>query len=275
MYSLKNKVLVITGASSGIGKALAFAAHKRGASIAICSRSSDKLQEAFANIQSDNILIRQVDVSKESDCRNFINDTIEKFGKIDVLLNNAGISMRALFEDVDVAVIKELMEVNFYGAMYCTKYSLPHILKSKGVIAGISSVAGYRGLPGRTGYSASKFALQGFLESLRTELLRTGVHVMWVSPGFTSSNIRKVARASDGSQQKETPLDEKKLMSAEECAEIVLDSIQKRKRTVIMTLQGKMTTFVNKLFPGFVDGQVYKHFLEEPDSPLRKYETND
>lgn len=275
MYTLKDKVVLVTGASSGIGKALAMAAISRGAKVAVCARNIAKLEEVFATVSSERILMIQADVSKEEDCKSFISTVVEKWGRIDVLLNNAGISMRALFEDVDLSVVKELMDINFWGAVYCTKYALKHILEAKGVILGVSSIAGYRGLPGRMAYSSSKFALQGFLESLRTELLHTGVHVMWVCPGFTESNIRKVARSSDGSYQQESPLKEEKLMSAEEVAERCMKGIEKRKRTLVMTFQGKLTVFVNKLFPGFADKQVYKHFLHEPDSPLRKYETND
>src|SRR5262249_42808952 len=157
--------------------------------------------------------------------------------------------MRALFEDVDIDVIKELMDVNFWGTVNCTKYALPSILERKGVIVGVSSVAGYRGLPGRTGYSASKLSMQGFRGSLLPELLEAGVHVMWVSPGFTASNIRNVARNSQGKAQAETPLDESKLMSAATCAGIILDSIEKRNRTVVMTSQGKLAVWVNKLLP--------------------------
>lgn len=155
--------------------------------------------------------------------------------------------------------------------MYCTKRAIPYLLKSKGVVTGISSIAGYRGLPGRTGYSASKFAMQGFLEALRTELLHTGVHVMWVSPGFTASNIRNVARVADGSSQAETPLDEGKLMTAETCAKHVLDAAESRKRHVVLTGQGKLVVWLSKLLPSLADKMVYKHFLSEPDSPLKKY----
>jgi short-subunit dehydrogenase len=274
MYLLNGKVIVITGASSGIGKALAFEALKKGAQVALCARNVNTLKELYGNMDESNVFYMPVDVSKEEDCRNFMNAVVDKWGRIDVLINNAGISMRALFEDVDTKVIRELMEINFFGAVYCTKYALPSILKNKGVIVGISSIAGYRGLPARTGYSASKFALQGFLESLRTELLYTGTNVMWVCPGFTSSNIRNVARSSDGSAQGETPLNEGKLMTAEECAEIILTAIKKRKRTVVMTFLGKLTVWVNKLFPAFADKSVYNHFLKEPDSPLKKYNTN-
>jgi short-subunit dehydrogenase len=212
----------------------------------------------------------KADVSIEADCKAFIDAVVSHWGGVDVLINNAGISMRALFADADLSVIKELMDVNFWGTVYCTKYALPFVTKSKGVIAGVSSIAGYRGLPGRTGYSSSKFAMQGFLEALRTELLYTGVHVMWVSPGFTASNIRNVARSKDGSAQAETPLDEGKLMSAEECARIIMDGVVNRKRTIVMTTQGKLAVWLNKLFPSIADKLVFNHFLKEPDSPLKR-----
>jgi short-subunit dehydrogenase len=268
--SLINKIIVISGGSSGIGKALAETALARGARVAVCARNIDKLSSRFNS--SDKILFFKADVSKEADCCAFIDAVIAKWGGVDVLINNAGISMRALFEEVNLAVIKELMDVNFWGAVYCTKFVMPAIMRSRGVIASVSSIAGYRGLPGRTGYSSSKFALQGFMEALRTEMLHTGVHVMWVSPGFTSSNIRNAARTSDGSAQAETPLDERKLMSAEECARIIMDGIEKRKRTIVMTTQGKLAVWLNKLFPALADKMVYKHFLKEADSPLKKYE---
>lgn len=274
MYSLKDKVVVITGASSGIGKALADIAYNKGAKVAACARNLEKLNDSFSSYESSRLLTSSVDVSSESDCEAFINSIVDKWGSVDVLINNAGISMRALFEDTKIEVIKELMNINFFGAVHCTKYALPHIIKAKGAIIGVSSIAGYRGLPARTGYSASKFALQGFLEALRTELLYTGVNVMWVSPGFTASNIRNTARSHDGSAQGETPLDEKKLMSAEECADIIISAIENKKRSKIMTLLGKMTVWVNYIMPSFVDKQSFKRFSEEPDSPLKKYNPN-
>ncbi|HTN47659.1 MAG TPA: SDR family oxidoreductase [Flavipsychrobacter sp.] len=271
MYDLKDKIMVITGASSGIGKALALEALARGAKVALCARSIGKLQEIFR--EGSTILLCKADVSKEEDCKTFIDKTLQKFGRIDVLINNAGISMRALFDEVDLAVIKELMDINFWGAVYCAKYALPSVMEHKGVIASISSIAGYRGLPGRTGYSASKFAMQGFMEALRTELLNTGTSVLWFCPGFTASNIRNVARAADGSSQGETPLAESKLMSAETSARIMMDGIEQRKRNIVMTAQGKITVWLNKLLPGLADRLVYKHFLKEPGSPLQKYES--
>lgn len=275
MFSIKDKVVLVTGASSGIGKALGHTALQHGAKLAVCARNMKKLEETFLGISPEQILLVEADVSKEADCERFINSTINKWGRVDVLINNAGISMRALFEVADLEVIKELMDINFWGTVYCTKYALPSIRKNKGVIVGVSSIAGFRGLPARTGYSASKFAMQGFLEALKTELLATGVHVMWVSPGFTASNIRNVALSADGSKQKETPLDEGKLMSAEDCATLIIKAIEGKKRTLVMTSQGKLTVWLNKLFPGIADKLVYKHFLNEPESPLYYYnETN-
>ncbi len=272
MSAFNNKIIVITGASSGIGRALAEDALKRGAKVAVCARNMEKLREIF--VSGDQILTFQADVSRENDCKAFIDAVIGKWGGVDILINNAGISMRALFEDADLCVIRELMDINFWGTVYCTKYALPSIRERKGAVIGVSSIAGYRGLPGRTGYSSSKFAMQGFMEALRTELLNTGAHVMWVCPGFTSSNIRNVARGADGNSQKETPLNESQLMSAEECAAIILNAVAKRKRTVVMTSQGKLTVLINKLFPALADKLVYKHFLKEPGSPLAKYETS-
>ncbi len=267
--AFSGKVVVITGGSSGIGKALALASLARGAKVAVCGRSVEKLETALG--KNDNLFCVKADVSREEDCKNYMDAVVKKWSQIDVLINNAGISMRALFEEADLSVLKELMDINFWGAVYCTKFALPYIKKQKGVILGVSSIAGNRGLPCRTGYSASKFALQGFLESLRTELLQTGVHVMWVCPGFIASNIRNVARGANGSAQGETPLDESKLMSAEECARIILNGIERRKRTIVMTAQGKLTVLINKLFPSLADSMVFKHFLNEPDSPLKGY----
>lgn len=269
MYSLKDKVVVITGASSGIGKALGEAALKRGARLAVCGRNEKSLNDAFGNYAD--VLCVKADVSKEVDCEAFMAAVLNRWGRIDVLINNAGISMRAMFEYADLKVIRELMDINFWGTVYCTKFALPSVRQNKGVIVGVSSIAGYRGLPARTGYSASKHAMQGFLEALRTELLRTGAHVMWVCPGFTSSNIRNVARTADGSAQAETPLDESKLMSAEECSELIWKGVEKRKRTIVMTMQGKLTVWVNKLLPKLADKLVFNHFLSENDSPLRNY----
>jgi short-subunit dehydrogenase len=171
--------------------------------------------------------------------------------------------MRALVKDLDVEVIRKVMDVNFFGAVYCTKYALPHIVERKGSIVGISSIAGYRGLPGRSGYSASKFALQGWLESLRTELLDDKVNVMWVSPGFTTSNIRHAALNENAEPQGESKMDEATMMTAEEAARQILHAIEKRKRSLVMTFTGKQTVFMNKFFPSLTDHFVRRFFYKD------------
>lgn len=266
---MQNKVVVITGGTSGIGKALAIAFLQAGAKVAVCGRKKDALQALQQELSSPALYTHIADVSVEADCKSFIEQTIDRFGKIDILINNAGISMRALFRDADVSVLKQLMDINFWGTVYCTKYALPAVLATGGTIVGVSSIAGYRGLPGRTGYSASKFAMQGFMEALRTENLHTGINVMWVCPGFTASNIRNTALNEQGKMQGETPLDEGKLMSAEAVAQAIIKAIVKRKRTLVLTGMGKLTVLLSKLLPGLSDGLVFNHFKKEPGSPLK------
>jgi len=268
----KNKVVIITGASSGIGKALAIAFASRGANLVLAARQYVTLCEITASLEKAHgikALAVQADVSKEEDCKTMVAQAVQTFGRVDILVNNAGISMRALFKDLDLSVLKNLMDVNFWGTVYCTKYALDEILKTKGSIIGISSIAGYRGLPGRTGYSASKFAMNGFMESLRTELLPTGVHVMVACPGFTASNIRVAALASDGSSHGETSMEEEKMMTAEEVAETILAGISSRKRTLVMTAQGKLTVWLNKLLPSLTDKLVFKHFTKEKNALIK------
>jgi short-subunit dehydrogenase len=202
------------------------------------------------------------DVSKEEDCFKFITSVIKTFGTIDILINNAGISMRALFKDVELETLQRVMNVNFWGTVYCTKFALNEIIKNKGAIIGISSIAGFRGLPGRTGYSASKFAVNGFLEALRTELMGDNVNVMWISPGFTSSNIRNVALDKSSNPQKENPMDEEKMMS-EECADNILKAIEKKRRTTVLTFLGLRTILMNKFFPALTDKFVRKFYFKD------------
>jgi len=268
---MEGKVVVITGGSSGIGKALAEAFGTKGSKILITGRNQEALDQAVNELSQKGITIHgfQADVSKEEDNKNMAEEAIRLFGKIDILIANAGISMRALFENLDLDVIKKVMDINFYGVLYATKYCLPSIKENKGSVIGISSIAGYRGLPGRAGYSASKFALQGFLEVLRTEMLKTGVHVLTACPGFTASNIRKKSLTADGSHQGESPRKEDKMMTAEECAGHIYKATKKRKKHLILTSQGKMTVFLNKWFPGFMDKMVYNVMAKEDDSPLK------
>lgn len=270
---MKNKIVIITGASSGIGRACALECAKRGASLALAARNIEKLQETATTIAeqySVKTLCVKTDVSQERDCQNLIEKTMEHFGQIDVLINNAGISMRGLFKDTKLEVIKKVMDINFWGTVYCTKFALPHLLKTKGSVVGVISIAGYMGLPGRTGYGASKYAVRGFLDTLRVENFKNGLHVLVAAPGFTASNIRNTSLTATGEPQGKSPRDEGKMMSAEECAEHIINATVKRKRELILTFkEGKFTVWLSKWFPSLLDKLAYNHMAKEPDSPFK------
>ena len=251
----KDKVMVITGASSGIGLASARLFASYGARLALAARSIDKLKTLASEISSDpsKVLCIKTDVSIEEDCKNLIESTVKHFGRIDFLINNAGISMRASFMKVDLNVIRRLMDVNFWGTVCCTKYALPYLLESKGSVTGVISVAGYAGLPGRTGYATSKFAIRGFLETLRMEHQGDGLHVLVFAPGYTSSNVRNAALLADGSPQGTTPKDESNLMSAEEVAQKLAWGLYRKKREMILTALGYWDVWFYKRFPRLMD----------------------
>lgn len=266
----KDKTAVITGASSGIGKAIANAFAREGCHVVLGARSTGKLEATRKVCEQAGVkaLAVTTDVSSREDCKHLVEEALSINSNIDFLINNAGISMRALFNDTDLDVIRKLMEVNFWGTVYCSKYALPYLIKSKGWLTGISSVAGFRGLPGRTGYSASKFAMNGFLEALRTENLKSGLHVLTAHPGFTASSIRKTALTGKGSIQEKSPREEGKMMSPEEVAQKILKAMRKNKKVVVLTTQGKLTFWMNKLFNSLMDRIVHNHMAREPDSPF-------
>lgn len=268
---MKDKVVIITGASSGIGRGLSKHYARMGSKVVMAARNREKLQELEQELgrESCEVFAVQTDVSREEDCRELVDKVVEKYGHIDVLINNAGISMRATFEDLRLDVIRQVMDVNFYGTIYCTKYALPYLLKTRGSVVAVSSIAGFKGLPGRSGYSASKAAIHGFLDVLRVENRKKGLHVLLACPGFTSSNIRKTALTQDGQPQGNTPKEESKLMSAEEVAGHIYKAVRRRRRILILTTQGKFTVLFNKLIPGVMDYLVYRHMAQEPDSPFK------
>lgn len=271
MKSLRNKTVIITGASSGIGEAMAREYAAAGARVVLGARNAAKLEQLADEIRSrgGHAAWCAVDVTRPEECRALVEKAVEAFGGIDVLVCNAGISMRAIFDDVELDVLHRLMDVNFWGTVNCCKYALPHLQASKGSIVGVSSVAGLHGLPGRTGYSASKYAMTGFLETLRIENLKKGLHVMVACPGFTASNVRFAALTADGSQQGETPRDESKMMTPEEVARIVARGIRRRKRLCLMEAEGRATHFVKKFAPALLDRLFYWVMSKEPDSPFK------
>ncbi len=243
---------------------------RSGWNLSLGARRLEKLEKLKEDFPGCDILCTKTDVAIESDCKNLIDITVGHFSRIDILINNAGISMRALFEDTDLEVIHRIMNVNFYGTVYCTKYALPWLLETKGSLVGVISIAGHVGLPARSAYSASKFAMRGFLDTIRIENLHRGLHVLVAAPGFTATDVRKVALSADGSEQGETPRDESKMMTAETCSHLIIKAIDQRKRELILTfVEGKLTVFLNKFFPALLDKLAYNHMAKEKDSPLK------
>lgn len=268
----ENKVVIVTGASSGIGLACVKKFVEMGSYVVLASRSEGVIKKISTelNCVEKRCLAIKTDVTQEEQCKILVEKTIEQFGGIDILINNAGISMRALFENVKMDVLRKVMDVNFWGTVYCTKYALPYIQQSKGTIVGISSIAGFHGLPGRTAYSASKSAMMGFLEGVRIENMKRGVQVLILAAGFTSSNIRKNALDANGNPQYETPRPEEKLTSPEKVAKNVIRAIRKNKRNRIMTIEGQLMVFLQRIIPKLVDSTIYKKFKREPNSPIKE-----
>jgi dehydrogenase/reductase SDR family protein 7B len=266
---MKDKVIIITGGSSGIGRALAERFGEEGSKVVITGRRKEQLESVAAELKEKGFEVLPIvaDASVETDCARVVDMTIETYGRIDVLINNAGISMRALFEEVQLDVFKKVMEVNFFGMVYTTKYALPYIIRSKGSVVGISSVNGRRATPERSAYSASKFAMIGFLESLRSEMLDRGVHVLTACPGFTVSNIRKSALLGNGRVQGYSPADEEHMMRAEDVADHIYTAVVRRKRDLLLTLQGKLAVWLNVFFPRWMDRKTVDFMKkEEPTS---------
>jgi short-subunit dehydrogenase len=269
---LTGKNIVITGASSGIGKALTIAAVQVGANVAIAARNLENLNDLKQSLSSykSTIVTIQCDVRNRADCENLMATAIDQLGSIDILINNAGISMRAPFEEVAIEVLEEVMNVNYWGAVYCTKAALPELLKNKGSLVAVSSVTGFKGLPGRAGYASSKFAMNGLFESLRMEYMSRGLHTLIACPGFTASNIRFNARKADGTAQADTPGDESKMDTAESVAIDILQAIRDRKNFMLTNKQGKLIYWMNKFFPRFVERKIHKVIAAEPNSPIKK-----
>lgn len=256
------KIVVVTGGSDGIGKALVTQLIELGTKVATCGRDATKLAALQSQYPKQVLMTQALDIQSKEDCQSFISNVVQQFGGIDILINNAGISMRGLFEDTDIETLEKLMNINFWGTVYCCKYALPYLKERKGTIVGVSSIAGYRGLPGRSGYSASKYALNGWLESIRVEL-QNDIHVMWVCPGFTASNIRHSALDEKGNPDAKSLMEEGKMMTAETCATEIMLAIRKKKRNLILTFQGKEAVFMNRFFPSWTDKLIRKFYFKK------------
>lgn len=251
------KSVIITGASSGIGRELAVELAREGAHLTLAARDAAALAEVVGECEAagGRALAVPTDVSDQAACSTLVAAGVEAYGRVDVLVNNAGISMWGRFDEMsDIGMVERIMRVNYFGAVYCTHAALPHLKASKGLLVAVSSLTGKTGVPTRTAYSASKHAMQGFFDSLRIELMGSGVDVLVVSPGFVATPIRDRALGPDGKPRGKSPRDEQKgNMSAEECVRQILVAMRKRRRELVMTLTGKVGMIVKVFAPGMVD----------------------
>jgi short-subunit dehydrogenase len=263
--AFRGQVAIVTGASSGIGKALALQLAGQGAKVALAARRADLLEQVAAECRQGGgeALAVPTDISDEVQCRTLVEKTVAAFGQVDMLINNAGLAASALFEDfVDLKLFKQTMDVNFYGAVYCTYYALPHLKRTSGRVVMISSLGGKAVLPYNTPYCSSKFALHGFSDTLRMELSQHGVSVTVVCPswvtGFHEAQMDKngTPRGARGRVYYK-----KNTMTSDRCAQIVLDAALKRRREVLMSIGG-LAVWLKVIAPGLVDWLSVKMFIE-------------
>lgn len=264
-------IIVITGASDGIGAELArqlAQAHGAGAALVLAARNEALLAQVASQCAAHGTqtLVCKTDVSVAAECRRMITSTVNKFGRIDALINNAGMSAQALFEEVkaeDLGWYEQLMRVNFWGSVWCTHAALPHLKQSRGSIVAVSSLAGLVGVPGRTAYSASKFAMTGFFEALRAELKGAGVSVTTAYPGVVATDIRYRGFNAAGIAAGASGLKEDKAMSVQKCARLILRGMARRDREIVMTPQGKLGRWLKLLSPAAVESMALAALKDE------------
>jgi short-subunit dehydrogenase len=252
------RVIIITGASDGIGAEMARQLASGGAAIALvlAARNSAMLEAVAAECTALGAAVLAVptDVSVQADCKQLIGAAMERFGRIDALINNAGRSAHALFEDVqDLGWYEDLMRVNLWGSVWCTHAALPHLKAARGSIVAVSSLAGLVGVPGRSAYGASKFAVTGFFEALRAELKGAGVSVTTAFPGVVVTRIRYRGYNAEGKELGASSLKEDNAMPVEQCARLIINGMNKREREVVMTVKGKLGRLLKLFAPGLVE----------------------
>jgi short-subunit dehydrogenase len=256
MSGFAGKTVLITGASEGIGRALALTLAAQRARLALNARNEQRLMDAARECSARGAEVLSVpgDVSRQEDCAQLVAHTVERFGGLDILVNNAGITMWSRFDAIsDFAVFARLLAVNYLGAVYTTAAALPHLRAARGLIVAVASIAGLTGVPERTAYAASKHALVGFFESLRIELAGSGVDVTIVAPDFVVSEIHRRAIGPDGAPLGKTPMQESRIMSADECARLIAGAMRRRQRLLITSARGRFARWARLIAPALVD----------------------
>jgi short-subunit dehydrogenase len=259
------KAVVVTGASSGIGRALCLELSAQRPRLVLAARDGARLEEVagLCRERGASAVVVKADVASEADCRSLIAKAAEALGAIDVLVNNAGIGMIARFDELaDLGVYERLIRVNYLSCVYLTHAALPHLLRSRGLVVAVASLAGLTGVPTRTGYAASKHAVIGFYDSLRIELMDSGVDVTVVCPDFVVSEIHKRAIGPDGRPLGKSPMQESRIMSTEECAHRIARAMERRERMLVMSLRGRLGRLVRLFAPRLIDGIARKAVRE-------------
>jgi short-subunit dehydrogenase len=252
----RENVMVITGASSGIGRALALQVAQQGAWLSLAARDLQRLEQVALECRErgGRAMAVQTDVSDQAQCQRLIESTLAEYGRVDTLVNNAGLTMWARFDELhDLDPLEQIMQINYFGSVYCTCAALPSLKQTRGRIVVVSSLTGKAGVPTRSGYAASKHAMVGFFDSLRIELAGSGVSVTIVYPDFVATETRQRAFGPDGKPLGVSPVQEGKVMTAEECARLIIRAAERRKREEVMGLRGKVGQWIKLIAPGLVD----------------------
>ncbi len=263
--AFRGQAVIVTGASAGIGRSLALQLAGQEAKVAIAARRAERLEQVAAECRAlgGEALAVPTDVSDEAQCKALVEKTVAKFGRLDMLVNNAGLAVTALFEDFsDLHLFRHTMDVNFYGAVHCTYYALPHLKQTHGRIVAISSLGGKAAIPYNTPYCASKYAMHGFYDALRMELMQHGVSITVICPSWVVTEFHEMQMDKDGAPKgaRGRAIYSEKTMTAERCAALTLQAANKRRRELLMG-PGPLAVWLKLLAPGFVDWFAVKVFL--------------
>ncbi|HUO82792.1 MAG TPA: SDR family oxidoreductase [Gammaproteobacteria bacterium] len=256
MATFTDKVIIVTGASEGIGRALALELAPQRPKLVLAARNEERLATLAVECVSAGAEASTVraDLTDEMRCRQLVLRAIERFGRIDALVNNAGATMWARVEDVvDTTVFERVLRINYLSSVWCTYYALPHLRETRGRIVAVSSLAGMTGVPTRSGYAASKHAVFGFFDSLRIELDGSGVSVTLIAPGFVRTEIHRRALGPDGSPLGASPLQDRRIMSAKACAALIARAMARRQRRLVISWRGRALPWLKLLAPALLD----------------------
>lgn len=266
MAEFTGKVIIVTGASEGIGRALCVALAPQKPKLVLAARNVERLEELEKEVEAlgADASVVPTDVTNQDACRALIDQAVLAYGGIDVLVNNAGGTMWTKLEEItDISIFERLMQLNYLSAVHCTYFALPHLKKSRGRIVGLSSVAGITGVPTRTAYAASKHAMFGFFDSLRIEVAEYGISVTMVAPDYVVSEIHRRALGSDGQPIGVSPLVESKVMKSDECAQLIVGAMERRERLLLTSSRGKLGRWLKLLAPQMMDNLAAKAIREK------------